>query len=249
MAAAATGPACLVAAIGACAAFAQSPPHLPVATFSVAQPGAALPPEWQPLTFPKIPRHTQYELVVDANAVVVKASSQSAASGLVRRIAVDPREYPILRWRWKIGGTLAKGDVSRKSGDDYAARLYVIFEFDPDRASFADAVKFRAARALFGTETPFRALNYIWDSRSERDTIVPNAYTNWTMMVVVRSGGADAGQWVVEERNVIDDFRRAFGTDALKISGIAIMTDTDNTGESATAWYGDIVFLKSPSPR
>jgi len=29
------------------------------------------------------------------------------------------------------------------------------------------------------------------------------------------------------------------------ISGIAIMTDTDNTGESATAYYGDIAFKKA----
>lgn len=29
------------------------------------------------------------------------------------------------------------------------------------------------------------------------------------------------------------------------ISGVAIMTDTDNTGESAEADYGDIVFKKS----
>jgi hypothetical protein len=29
------------------------------------------------------------------------------------------------------------------------------------------------------------------------------------------------------------------------ISGVAIMTDTDNTGESAAAFYGDIVFKKA----
>ncbi|MEA3468735.1 MAG: DUF3047 domain-containing protein, partial [Thermodesulfobacteriota bacterium] len=27
------------------------------------------------------------------------------------------------------------------------------------------------------------------------------------------------------------------------ISGVAIMTDTDNTGGQAVAWYGDIVFF------
>jgi hypothetical protein len=65
------------------------------------------------------------------------------------------------------------------------------------------------------------------------------------MMIVVESGAADLNRWVTEERNVYEDYKAAFGDEPSLISGVAIMTDTDNTGESATAFYGDIVFKKT----
>jgi len=52
------------------------------------------------------------------------------------------------------------------------------------------------------------------------------------------------GDWVAEERNVYDDYRRAFGKEPPRVSGVAIMTDTDNTKERATAYYGDLVFAR-----
>jgi len=64
------------------------------------------------------------------------------------------------------------------------------------------------------------------------------------MMVVVQSGNHRARHWVKEERNVLLDFREAFKAEPPMISSVAIMTDTDNTNESATAWYGDIVFRR-----
>ena len=56
----------------------------------------------------------------------------------------------------------------------------------------------------------------------------------------MKSGSAMAGQWVSVQRNIIADYRRAFGEDPPTVGAIAIMTDTDQTGESALAWYADI---------
>jgi hypothetical protein len=64
------------------------------------------------------------------------------------------------------------------------------------------------------------------------------------MMIAVESGESKVNQWVCEERNILEDYKKAFGENPSMISGIAIMTDTDNTGESATAYYGDIIFKK-----
>jgi hypothetical protein len=63
-------------------------------------------------------------------------------------------------------------------------------------------------------------------------------------MIVVESGGEKLSQWVSEGRNVHEDYIKAFGAEPPLVSGVAIMTDTDNTGESATAYYGDIQFTK-----
>lgn len=67
------------------------------------------------------------------------------------------------------------------------------------------------------------------------------------MMIAVESGEARRGEWISEKRNVLEDYRNVFGEEPPNIQGIAIMTDTDNTGESAVAFYDDIVLQNTPS--
>jgi hypothetical protein len=203
-----------------------------------------LPPGWKPLTFKKIERHTVYRLVRDGDLVAVKAVSEASSSGLTREIKIDPKEYQIVQWRWKIANGLRKGDVSKKEGDDYPARLYITFEYDPKKVGLFEKAKYETVRLLYGQYPPLNAINYIWESKAPKGTVVPNPYTDRAMMIVVESGTERANTWVTEERNVYQDYRLAFGEEPPMISGVAIMTDTDNTGESATAYYGDIVFKK-----
>lgn len=224
-----------------------SPPGLviPVGSFSASPEGDSLPVAWKPLTFKKITRHTIYTLVKDGDTVVVKATSESSASGLIREVRIDPREYPIVQWRWKVSNVLKNSDVHRKDGDDYPARLYVAFEYDPERVGFFERVKYEAIRLLYGQYPPIAAINYIWESRAPPGTIVPNAYTDRVEMIVVESGPANLNRWMSEKRNLYEDYKRAFGGEPPMISGVAIMTDTDNTGESAMAFYGDILFNRA----
>lgn len=224
---------------------AETPVLLEVGLFSQAGERDGLPAGWKPLTFKNVPKPTQYGLVKDGETLVVKAVSEAAASGLIREIRIDPNEYPIVQWRWKVANVLQEGDVTKKSGDDYPARLYITFEYDPERAGLFEKAKYQAAKAIFGPDVPFRALNYIWESKAAKGSIIPNPYTDWTMMVVVESGTARLNQCITEERNLAEDFRRAFNEPPLMISGVAIMTDTDNTKEQATAYYGDILFKKA----
>jgi hypothetical protein len=163
---------------------------------------------------------------------------------LVREIKIDPKEYPIVQWRWKVENILKKGNVHIKEGDDYPARLYITFEYDSSKLNFLEKVKFEAVRLLYGNYPPIAAINYIWESKAPMSTFVPNPYTDRVMMIVVESGESRLNQWVNEERNLYEDFRKAFGYEPPMISGVAIMTDTDNTGERAIAYYGDILFKK-----
>jgi hypothetical protein len=170
---------------------------------------------------------TAYEPVLEEGRPAVKAESRASASALIYRITLDPKTYPGLSWSWKIGRTIGKGDERTKGGDDYAARVYVVFP-----------------SALFWRT---RAVNYIWANRLPRGAFLPNAYTGNAVMVAVESGDGNAGRWIDEERNLVEDYRRAFGEDPPKVGAVAIMTDTDNTGEQAVAWYGAIRFLP-PGP-
>ena len=216
---------------------------LEVGRFSGSRPGSALPDGWKPLTFKKVAKSTVYELVTDGSAVVVKATSDAGASGLTKEVKIDPSIFPVVHWRWKVENLLTRSDVTRKSGDDYPARLYITFEYDPEKVSLGRKLKYKAGRALFG-DIPIAALNYIWDAKTPVGTVVDNAYTDFAKMIVVETGAAKVGMWVEESRNVYRDYKEAFGEDPPMINGIAIMTDTDNTKERAIAYYGDIRFAR-----
>lgn len=217
--------------------------RLVVGAFSAANPAdSILPKGWEPLTFDKIDRHTRYDLVRDSGTTVLRASTDRAASGLIRRIRIDPKKFPVIQWRWKITNVFAHGDVTRKSGDDYPARIYITFAYDPDHASLWEKARFGAIKAIYGEYPPKAAINYIWASHAPLGTRMPNPFTDRVMMIAVESGPERKNTWVAETRNVYQDYRQAFGEEPPPISGVAVMTDSDNTGEAAVGYYGDIVF-------
>jgi len=174
---------------------------------------------WEEKTFKG---ETLYRVVPDpdSDGHCLQAESRGAASGLIFRREYDLRDYPVLSWRWKVSGTVAGGDETRKSGDDYAARVYVIFPhwFFPK----------------------MRSINYIWANRLPQGGHLPNPFSGNAIMVAVESGSANAGRWMAERRNVYEDYRRLFGEEPPRVGAIAVMTDTDNTGGAAEACYDDI---------
>ncbi|MGQ0810707.1 MAG: DUF3047 domain-containing protein [Nitrospiraceae bacterium] len=218
---------------------------LEVGRFSMGKEGQAVPDGWKPLTFKKIERHTKYELVKDGETVVVKAVSESASSGLTKEITINPKDYPLISWRWKVANVYQKGDVSKKEGDDYPARIYITFEYDSSRVGFFEKAKYETARLMYGQYPPIGAINYIWESKAPKGTVTPNPFTDRVKMIVVESGRERLNQWMEEQRNVFEDYKKAFGEEPPLISGVAIMTDTDNTQETGTSYYGDIVFRKT----
>jgi len=198
---------------------------------------------WEPLEFPGIKQHSRYQLVTDDGVQVIRADTSGGASGLIARVSTQPGESLILRWRWKVSNVFEQGDARTKSGDDYPARIYVAFAFQPSKAGWFERTKRKAAAMVFGEELPGNALNYIWANKVPEGTVLANPYTDQTMMVAVNSGSAQAGQWVWVERDIVADYRKAFGEDPPALTGIAIMSDSDNTGETASAWYGDISLI------
>ena len=224
---------------------AQAGTSFTVGSFSSTPEGDGVPLGWEPLTFKKISRHTRYSLVKDNGTVVVKATSQASASGLICKIQIDPKVYPIIQWRWKVSNIYKKGDVTQKKGDDYPARIYINFAYDPKDFDFIEKLKYETFRLFYGEYPPGGALVYIWESKRPIETVVQNPHTDKAMMIVVESGDVQLDQWIHEERNIFEDYHRAFGKKPPMVSSIAIMTDSDNTKESAVSYYGDIIFKKN----
>lgn len=177
--------------------------------------------EWEEKEFAG---HSRYRLVEDkSRGWVLKALSEGTASGLVREMQVDLRATPYLNWSWKVEKLPTGGDERTKAGDDYAARVYVIFAVGP---WFWDT----------------RALNYVWSAQQPQGATWPNAFTDKACMYAVRSGGDAVGRWVEEKHHVEDDIFKCFGIRPESVEAIAVMTDSDNGGGSAIAYYDDIYF-------
>ncbi|MFQ5900876.1 MAG: DUF3047 domain-containing protein [Thermodesulfobacteriota bacterium] len=212
--------------------------------FSDRKTSNGLPIGWNELFFKKISAHTEYTVAKEGDNYFIKAVSNSSASGIYKDIRLDPKEYQIIRWKWRVENTLTKGDATKKSGDDYPARIYITFQYDPETTGFWERGKYEAYKLIYGEYPPKGAINYIWANRLPKGTSIDNAYVSKAKMIAVESGGSKVGNWITEERNLYEDYKMLFGEEPSLIKAIAIMTDTDNTGESAVAYYDDIVLLK-----
>jgi hypothetical protein len=150
-------------------------------------------------------------------------------------VAVKEATHAVLRWRWRVRSTLdGTPPETTKAGDDFAARVFVVFE-----------------TSWLPTRT--RAINYVWAAREPVGTSFASPYTDRVHHVVLRSGSDDESgfendTWHAEERDVLRDYREHFGHEAPVINAVAVMVDTDNTGRTATAWITELELEISPAP-
>jgi len=210
--------------------------------FSKAKSGPALPQGWVLNTLPNVPHATRFDLVSDENQTVLRAESDHAAASLTHKLMVNPVQTPWLSWRWKVSRVLDSADLGSKAGDDYAARVYVLFDYPLENLNLADRIKISLVRAFYKQELPAAALCYVWDNRHPIASSAWSTYTDRVRMIVLESGSAQVGLWRLEQRDVAADFRLAFGEEPPPINGLALAADTDNTGETVTAWFGDLAF-------
>ncbi|UCE71239.1 MAG: DUF3047 domain-containing protein [Nitrospiraceae bacterium] len=192
--------------------------------------------QWEPLYFKKISKHSEYSVESNGIEQYLKAESSASASGIISRTEFNVFDCPRLRWRWKISNVYQKGNALRKEGDDYPGRVYVIFQYDPGKASYAKRVKYGLAKRMNGEYPPHSSLNYIWANREHTDDVLTNTYAQNAKMILLREGSDSAGIWIEEDVNILEDYRRAFHEDPPATARLAIMNDSDNTGESAVSY-------------
>ncbi|MGC9315894.1 MAG: DUF3047 domain-containing protein [bacterium] len=132
-------------------------------------------------------------------------------------------DYPILKWRWRAVTMPAGTNEREKSGNDNVLGMYVVFG---------------------GWPIP-QSIKYIWSETLPVGTILPSPFSSKTQMIVIRSGTEGLGEWVVEERNVLEDYRMAFSkpSESPNARGIGVLTDSDNTKTHAVGDYDDISVL------
>jgi len=216
-----------------------------VTPFSAGKP-PALPPSWTPVQISAGKTPTAYELVVDQGTVVLHARAEAAASGLGHDVSFDLHGAPMLEWRWKISHLVEGADNSDPAREDSPARIVLQFDGTKSRLPLKDRAYFVLGKQLSGQEPAYATLMYVWANRAPVGAVIPNPRTSRVQMVVAGSGTTGVGSWQTIRRNVVEDFRRAFGEDPGPLTAVGVLTDTDNTGGSVEAWYGDLKFLPAP---
>jgi hypothetical protein len=187
-----------------------------------------------------VERTNRFDIVADAGRSVLRVRSSASASSWIAR-PVGPAGTQ-LQWQWKVSRALAGSDIATRQGDDYAARLYVLFNLPLSRLALGDRLRLQAARAVSGANIPAAALCYVWGRAQPPGSAGWNAYTDRVRMVVADSGDTFAGQWRTVQRDLRRDWDAAFGGEMPPITAIAVGADTDNTGEAVEAWFGDIAW-------
>ena len=201
--------------------------------------------QWRPLYFPKIKKHSSYTIQSDGEVSVLKAESNASASALIFKKTFNVYEYPLITWRWKVENIYEKGNEKTKEGDDYPLRVYVIFEYNPTNSGFLERLKYASAKLLYGEYPPHSSLNYIWANRNQAEKIITSSYTERAKMILLQSGPSKVGTWQTEEVNIVEDYERAFGTKPPAVASLAMMNDSDNTGEHSVSCLDYIEVYKS----
>lgn len=191
---------------------------------------------WKPYKFPKIERQSSYSIVQEGSASYLRAESNASASALLYKNPFDISKYNKVHWRWKIENVYEKGNAAEKAGDDYPIRVYIIFKYNPDDATFTERITYGLAKTFYGEYPPHSSLNYIWGNKPQEKKIITSPYTDRAKMIVMESGEEKAKTWVDEEVDIMDDYRRAFGKPPPSTASIAIMNDSDNTGERSISY-------------
>ncbi len=166
------------------------------------------------------------------------AVSKNSASMLRKTLKVEPDQLGGLRFSWRTNALVVGADMADRYAEDAVVRVILTFDGDRDRFSAKNRMLSDLSHTLTGEELPYATLMYVWCSQREREEIIINPRTDRIRKLVVETGEANLGRWLDYERDVRRDFIRVFGEEPGGLTGIAIMTDTDNTKGQATAWYG-----------
>lgn len=183
-----------------------------------------IPGHWRRLNFPTIPNTTLYRLEIDPRfGPVIKADAANSASILSRILDVDPAQYPELSWSWKISKPLQESSLTDPGGDDFPARILVSFGHSAAKSSMPEAT-----------------LCYVWAAVEEVGRMVKSSDHAALTTIVASNNAAGVGGWNTVKRNIVEDYRAAYGTEPPRILSISLMTDADDTDSRVSAWYGPI---------
>ena len=179
--------------------------------------------ELKTLKVKKVKGEITWILGSNVNGNFIKAEAESKGSGLGKEIEIDLLKTPFINITWKIEKDLSGIVENSKKGHDYAARVFVI-------------------KKTGSTALSNRAINYVFSSNNNIGESWPSPYTKKSIDYVLSTTKENLDTWITVKANVKEDFMKLHNLEVEDISGVAIMTDTDNSKLKAISYYQNIYF-------
>ena len=179
--------------------------------------------EFTKLKVRKVKGKTTWSLGSNEKGNFIKAEAEGKASGLGKEVKINLLKTPFINITWKVEKNLFGIIENSKKGHDYAARVFVI-------------------KKIGSTALSNRAINYVFSSNNNVDDYWPSPYTKKSIDYVLSTTKLGFGEWVTVKANVKEHFKKLHDLDVKELSGVAIMTDTDNSKLKAIAFYQNIYF-------
>lgn len=208
--------------------------------------GKAPPSVWKHQVFPgKKPNH--YEFVRLDGRVTMAVQSEAAASVLRQVVHRPAAELGQVRFSWKVADLISTADLDQRDKSDSPVRLVLAFDGDRSKLSGRDNLLSELARSLTGEEMPYATLMYVWSNNLPVEAVVTNKRTERIRKLVIESGPEGLNRWRDYQRDIRADYEKVFGEAPGALLAVGIMTDTDNTGGKAQAWYGPVTLEPAPA--
>lgn len=160
-----------------------------------------------------------YSFIKENNHTFLRAHADSGSVQLFRKKGWNLKENPVLSWKWRVLEFPSTSD-SNKAKNDNAVGVYVVF---PARWFMPETIK------------------YIWNTELEKDRVLRKK--DHFPAIVIRTGTNDKGKWILEERNVMEDYKKLFGRNAPNPVAFGFLTDSDDTKSNALGDYDDFRIL------
>lgn len=195
--------------------------------------------QWQQHLFPS-KKATQYNAVeVDGRAALM-ATAISSASMLRQPVRVEPASLQTIAFSWKVAQLIPGADLSQRDAHDSPVRLVLAFEGDRSEFSMKNAMLSELSLTLTGEPMPYATLMYVWCNACAKEDVYVSPRTDRIREIALETGPERLGQWLSYQRDIQADYIKAYGQAPGALVGVGIMTDTDNTRQSAVAWYGPV---------
>ncbi len=199
-------------------------------------------PQWQGYKVLPHKRLTKYEAIQIDGQFALRADADRSASVLQTGISIDPEKKPFLSFSWRADEFAADADVSDRNLEDSPVRIIVAFDGDHASLEPKDRAVLEQAQFFTGRKMPYATLMYVWSNTQALEAVVINPHSRRVRKIVLSNKSTPRGKWQMFKRNIVADYERAYGVKPKgKIKAIAIMSDSDNTGDPALGYYRDIV--------
>lgn len=213
-----------------------------ITPFSATRQRWVIPEGWHPHVMRRDLPATRYQLIDHDGRCVLHAHARGATSGLRCDVDIHPQQTPWLDWAWRVDQPLTDATVADDELDDASARIVIAFDGDVATLPLRDQLFRETVEAFTGHTLPYATLMYVWDGQAAPGTVLQYHRSASIRYLVVQSGAAQAGRWLQQRRNVVDDYRHVFGAEPGRIRSVGVMTDSDDLKTVAEAWFGDLRF-------